>query len=190
MLVIWFANGGGGSGETQLGDDIIGTVLLNMAVFGAMLSYIMQAMSFILLRRNQPNIKRPFRSPLGIPGAVVTIVIAVVTLFYQLQDPNFFKGVIWVVRVVRGRHRLFRRHRPQQADPVAGGRVRAGASAPRRSTRMNRGRGKRRGPCCFNRPRNRECPHGRLFARRAQGRRRAGQSSTPCSSPFPTCRGG
>ena len=97
MLIIWFANGGGGSGEAQLGDDIIGSVLLNMAVFGAMLSYIMQAVSFILLRRNQPNIERPFKSPLGIPGAVVTIVIAVVTLFYQLQDPNFFKGVIWVI---------------------------------------------------------------------------------------------
>jgi ethanolamine permease len=97
MLVIWFANGGGGGGEAQLGDDLIGTVLLNMAVFGAMLSYIMQAISFILLRRNQPNIERPFRSPLGIPGAVVTIIIAVVTLSYQLQDPNFFRGVIWVI---------------------------------------------------------------------------------------------
>lgn len=97
MLIIWFANGGGGAGETQLGDDIIGTVLLNMAVFGAMLSYIMQALSFILLRRNQPNIERPFRSPLGIPGATLTIIIAAVTLFYQMQDPNFYKGVIWVV---------------------------------------------------------------------------------------------
>jgi ethanolamine permease len=97
MLIIWFANGGGGSGETQLGDDIIGTVLLNMAVFGAMLSYIMQALSFILLRRNQPDMERPFRSPLGIGGAVVTILIAAVTLFYQMQDPNFYKGVIWVV---------------------------------------------------------------------------------------------
>ena len=97
MLVIWFANGGGGGGETQLGDDLIGTVLLNMAVFGAMLSYIAQAISFILLRRNQPNIERPFRSPLGIPGAAVTIIIAVVTLYYQMLDPNFFKGVIWVI---------------------------------------------------------------------------------------------
>jgi ethanolamine permease len=97
MLVIWFVNGGGGAGETQLGDDIIGSVLLNMAVFGAMLSYIMQALSFIILRRNLPNIERPFRSPVGIPGAVLTIIIAAVTLFYQLQDPNFYKGVIWVV---------------------------------------------------------------------------------------------
>ena len=68
-----------------------------MAVFGAMFSYILQAVSFILLRQNQPNIERPYRSPLGIPGAVLTIIIGVVTLFYQVQDPNFTKGVIWVV---------------------------------------------------------------------------------------------
>ena len=115
MLVIWFANGGGGPGDTQLGDDIIGSVLLNMAVFGAMLSYIMQAVSFILLRRNLPDIERPFRSPVGVPGAVLTIIIAIVTLFYQVQDPNFNRGVIWVVAwcavgivyfAVTGRHRL------------------------------------------------------------------------------------
>jgi ethanolamine permease len=97
MLVIWFANGGGGPGETQLGDDIIGSVLLNMAVFGAMLSYIMQAVSFIVLRLRLPGMARPFRSPLGIPGAAATIAIALVTLFYQLQDPNFFRGVLWVI---------------------------------------------------------------------------------------------
>jgi ethanolamine permease len=33
----------------------------------------------------------------GVPGAVVTIIIAAVTLGYQIQDPNFFKGVIWVI---------------------------------------------------------------------------------------------
>ena len=35
------------------GGAAIGSVLLNMAVFGAMFSYIMQAISFILLRLNQ-----------------------------------------------------------------------------------------------------------------------------------------
>ena len=41
----------------------------NMAVFGAMISYAFQGISFILLRKNMPNIERPYRSPLGIPGA-------------------------------------------------------------------------------------------------------------------------
>lgn len=91
MMIMWFSLGGDQAGS------LIGSVLLNMAVFGAMCSYIAQAASFILLRRNQPNMERPYRSPLGIPGAVLTIVIGLVTLLYQVQDPNFFKGVIWVV---------------------------------------------------------------------------------------------
>ena len=91
MLIMWFALGGETAGAK------IGSVLLNMAVFGAMFSYILQAISFILLRKNQPNINRPYRSPLGIPGAVVTIIIGAVTLAYQVQDTSFFQGVIWVV---------------------------------------------------------------------------------------------
>lgn len=90
MLVIWFSLG------AEQGGSIIGSVLLNMAVFGAMFSYILQAISFILLRKNLPHIERPFRSPFGIPGAVLTIIIAIVTLLYQIQDPNFTKGVLWV----------------------------------------------------------------------------------------------
>ncbi|TIX81839.1 MAG: amino acid permease, partial [Mesorhizobium sp.] len=90
MLIMWFALGGDTAGS------LIGSVLLNMAVFGAMFSYILQAVSFILLRQNQPNMERPYRSPLGVPGAVLTIVIGVVTLLYQIQDANFTKGVVWV----------------------------------------------------------------------------------------------
>lgn len=109
MLTIWFALG------AEEGGSVIGSVLLNMAVSGAMFSYIMQAISFILLRRRFPSIERPFRSPLGVPGAVVTIVIAVVTLLYQVQDPNFSRGVMWVLVwfavaiayfALVGRHRL------------------------------------------------------------------------------------
>lgn len=90
MLAIWFSLG------AEKGGAIIGSVLLNMAVFGAMFSYILQAISFILLRQNQPNMERPYRSPLGQWGAWVTIVIGLVTLVYQVQDPNFFYGVFWV----------------------------------------------------------------------------------------------
>jgi ethanolamine permease len=90
MLVIWFALG------AEKGAAAIGNVLLNMAVFGAMFSYVMQAISFIIMRVRLPAIKRPFVSALGIPGAVMTIGIALVTLYYQVQDPNFTKGVMWV----------------------------------------------------------------------------------------------
>ena len=38
-------------------------MLLNMAVFGAMLSYILQAVSFILLRQNQPQHRAAVSQP-------------------------------------------------------------------------------------------------------------------------------
>ena len=85
MMILWYVLG------AEKGGAIIGCTLLNMAVFGAMISYAMQGLSFIVLRKNMPNIVRPYRSPVGMPGAVVTIVVAVVTLYYQLQDPVYQK---------------------------------------------------------------------------------------------------
>ena len=90
MMILWFSLG------SEKGGAIIGSTMLNMAVFGAMISYAMQGLSFIVLRRKLPNIVRPYRSPVGIPGAVVTIVVALVTLYYQLQDPVYQKAVFAV----------------------------------------------------------------------------------------------
>ncbi|MEW6122259.1 MAG: amino acid permease [Pseudomonadota bacterium] len=90
MLTIWFALG------AEAGAAAIGGTLLNMAVFGAMLSYVMQALSFILMRRNMPLIERPYKSPFGVPGAVLTILIALVTIYFQLSDPIYRNGVIGV----------------------------------------------------------------------------------------------
>jgi ethanolamine permease len=109
MLLAWFM-----APENDRG-ALIGGMLLNMAVFGAMISYAMQGVSFILLRRNMPHIDRPYRSPVGEAGAAVTVVIALVTLYFQLQDPVYRNGVyavavFYVAGLVYfalvGRHRL------------------------------------------------------------------------------------
>jgi ethanolamine permease len=109
LLVIWFARG------AEEGGAIIGGTLLNMAVFGAMISYALQGLSFILLRIKLPHIPRPYRSPFGVVGAGLTIVIALWTMYYQFQDPAYLKGVYaalaWYVAgliyfAAVGRHRL------------------------------------------------------------------------------------
>ena len=92
MLILWFAV----KGDATKSNAVIGGTLLNMAVFGAMISYAMQGLSFIVLRNKMPNIIRPYRSPVGVPGAVVTIVVALVTLWYQLQDPVYRGAVLYV----------------------------------------------------------------------------------------------
>ncbi len=127
MLVIWFVNGGGGPGETQLGDDIIGSVLLNMAVFGAMLSYIAQALSFIILRRKLPNIERPFQQPGRHSRRGGDHRHRAGDAVLPAAGPELLQGRDLGDRLVRGRYRLFRAGRAPQAHPVARGRVRARA---------------------------------------------------------------
>ena len=109
MFILWFSLG------ADKGAAVIGGTLLNMAVFGAMFSYIMQALSFILLRKKFPQLPRPYRSPFGILGAVLTILIAAVTLYFQMTDPVYQIGVLWVAVwfgigiayfALVGRHRL------------------------------------------------------------------------------------
>src|SRR6266568_1875561 len=69
--------------QQKLGAQIV-AALLNMAVFAAVISYILQMTSFVLLRRRLPNIDRPYRSKFGIPGAVVAgglTAIALIAIF-------------------------------------------------------------------------------------------------------------
>jgi ethanolamine permease len=92
----------------------VGGVLLNMAVLGAVLAYIFQTTSFILLRVRFPNIRRPYVSPLGIAGATLAGIIALITLVMLFRNPDYNKGVIgaavWFVLGV-GYYAGYARHR-------------------------------------------------------------------------------
>jgi ethanolamine permease len=109
MLTLWFGMG------AERGTVAISGMLLNMAVAGAMFSYLLQAVSFIVLRLRLPGLERPYRSPLGVAGALVALAIAAVTLVFQLLDPMFVSGVLGVLAwfaigiawfATVGRHRL------------------------------------------------------------------------------------
>jgi ethanolamine permease len=89
--------------------------LLNMAVFGAVISYALQCWSYILLRRNYPNIERPYKSPVGVAGAAIAGAIALVALVATFLNEGYRPGVygtaIWMLLGIlyfgaRGRHRL------------------------------------------------------------------------------------
>jgi len=93
----------------------VGAVLLNMAVFGAVLAYMLQMISFLVLRVRFPRMARPYRSPVGMAGAAVALAIAGITLFTLFRNPDYNKGVIgaaiWFLLglgyyAVHGRHGL------------------------------------------------------------------------------------
>jgi ethanolamine permease len=109
-LVIYFL----GQSENALAGKIVGA-LLYMAVFGAVISYFMQCLAFILLRRKLPNIVRPYRSPLGVWGAAVAGAIALVALISLFFNADYRPGVVgtlvyFLIGVlyfaIAGRHKL------------------------------------------------------------------------------------
>ena len=53
-----------------------GGVLLNMAVFGAAVSYVLIMISHIVLRVKQPGLNRPYKTPGGIVTTSIALVIA------------------------------------------------------------------------------------------------------------------
>ena len=71
----------------------VGAVLLNMAVFGAVIAYIMQMIAFVRLRQRFPAIARPYVSPLGKSGAIAAGLIALATLYVLFLNPDYRLGV-------------------------------------------------------------------------------------------------
>jgi len=103
-------------------------IILFIAVFGAVISYIMQMVSFVILRRKFPTAVRPYKSPTGIAGAVVAGLIAFAAFIGILLAPDFRLAVIafaiiFVVGIVIfalvGRHRLVLS--PEEEYALSGG---------------------------------------------------------------------
>lgn len=50
--------------------------MLNIAVFGATISYALMSLSHIVLRRREPGLERPYRTPGGVLTSSVALVLA------------------------------------------------------------------------------------------------------------------
>jgi ethanolamine permease len=103
-------------------------VILLIAVFGAVISYMMQMVSFVILRRKFPNAKRPYKSPTGVAGAIVAGVIAFGAFLGIVLNPTFLVAVltfvaIYVVGLILfaliGRHQLVLS--PEEEYALSGG---------------------------------------------------------------------
>ncbi|MDQ1598399.1 MAG: ethanolamine permease [Microbacteriaceae bacterium] len=103
-------------------------IILFIAVFGAVISYVMQMVSFVILRRKFPNANRPYRSPVGVFGAVVAGAIAALTFFgivFVIDfRPAIFTGLIIfaagiLIFALVGRNRLVLS--PEEEYALSGG---------------------------------------------------------------------
>ena len=105
-----------------------GAIVLNIAVWGAVLAYFLQMVSFIILRRKFPNAERPYRSPWGLFGAYSAAIIAAIVFVGLLFNPTFFLAIIAIIVVyaviflgfaLYGRKRLILS--PEEEYAISGG---------------------------------------------------------------------
>ena len=82
-------------GKAVFGDVPVGGVLLNMAVFGAVIAYVMQMAAYWRIK-GMERLVRPYLSPLGRAGAGIAGVIATMTLIFLFVNPDYRPGVYGV----------------------------------------------------------------------------------------------
>lgn len=107
---------------------VAGAIILNIAVWGAVLAYFLQMVSFVILRRKFPNADRPYVSPWGVPGAVTAAVISALIFLGFLLNVTFQPAIIAIIAVyvvilaafaIYGRHQLVLS--PEEEYALSGG---------------------------------------------------------------------
>jgi ethanolamine permease len=79
---------------------VTGATLLNAAVFGAAISYVLMMLSHIVLRRREPDLERPYLTPGGLVTsgvALVLAVLAVIATFIVDRNAAFIMLGIYVL---------------------------------------------------------------------------------------------
>lgn len=82
-------------GQAFFGEVPVGGVLLNMAVFGAVIAYIFQMAAYLRIKSIE-GLERPYVSPLGRTGAAIALVIASITLVCLFVNPDYRPGIYGV----------------------------------------------------------------------------------------------
>jgi ethanolamine permease len=88
-----------------------GATLLNSAVFGAAISYVLMTLSHIVLRRREPDLERPYRTPGGVITSGVACglaVLAVIATFIVDRNAAFIMLGIYVLFIAY--YLLYSRH--------------------------------------------------------------------------------
>ena len=111
-----------------------GATLINIAVFGATVSYVLMMLSHIILRTKEPDLERPYRTPGGILTSGLALFLAacavVATFFVDETAAGITLGVYLLAALYFGlysRHHLVGRAPEEEFDAI--GRAEAELSA-------------------------------------------------------------
>ncbi|MET0765301.1 MAG: amino acid permease [Blastococcus sp.] len=81
------------------GGETAGAIVLNIAVWGAVLAYLLQMVSFVLLRRKFPTARRPYRSPFGVPGAVFAGAVAALIFVGVMLNEAYREAIVAIAAI-------------------------------------------------------------------------------------------
>jgi ethanolamine permease len=102
-----------------------GALLINIAVFGATVSYVLMMLSHILLRRREPELERPYRTPGGVVTtgiALVLAALAVVATFFVDERAAGITALVFLAFLAYfffySRHRVVGRAPEEEFDAI------------------------------------------------------------------------
>lgn len=78
---------------------VAGAIILNIAVWGAVVAYFLQMVAFLILRRKFPDVNRPYKSPMGTFGAYSAAAIAALVFIGLLINPAFQAAIVAIIIV-------------------------------------------------------------------------------------------
>jgi ethanolamine permease len=88
-----------------------GDLLVLISVFGATISYVLMMLSHIILRRREPELERPYKTPGGILTSGVALVLGVASVIAGfLVDPRVLIGTAIVYAIMIAYFALYSRH--------------------------------------------------------------------------------
>jgi ethanolamine permease len=83
----------------QYGGATAGAVVLNIAVWGAVIAYMLQMISYVLLKKNMSHLQRPYKSPVGNAGAWIAGLLALLIFIGQALNPAYRQAIIAIAIV-------------------------------------------------------------------------------------------
>jgi ethanolamine permease len=75
-----------------------GSILIQISVFAALITYIVMMMAYIRLKRREPDLERPYKAPGGVIMPAIAMVIAIISLFAGIVYTTVTRWtIIWTI---------------------------------------------------------------------------------------------
>jgi ethanolamine permease len=83
-------------GFTELG--YAGSILIQISVFAALITYIVMMFAYLRLKSREPDLPRPYRAPGGVIMPAIAMIIAIVSLFAGIAYTTVTRWtIIWTI---------------------------------------------------------------------------------------------